>query len=179
MILPSARLAALAVSLAAVPLAGVALEPRYDHRDQEGVLLAVEGWRESVAVSGQPTVAEFWPRLWVGWGFDVSGEGDEIILGGSVRLGDWSDPSGLRYLAGVNARYRGYFGTEELKTFFEVGLWSELKNRFVVGPEVGLGMTYDPNRSWGAFFSAHFGTGFGDARIASLGASAGVQLRFP
>ena len=170
-----------AVCLAALtlPSLGSALEPRFDHRDQQGVLFAVEGWRESVAVSGQPTVAEFRPRLWAAWTRDVSGEGDEIILGGSFRLADWSDPAGNRFLYGINARYRGYFGTEELKTFFEVGLWSELKDKLAVGPEVGLGLAFDPNRSWGTFVSAHFATAFGEARIASLGATAGIQLRFP
>jgi hypothetical protein len=158
--------------------AASALEPRFDHRDQQGVLLAVEGWRESVAVSGRPTVAEIQPRLSVAWSRDVSGEGDELVLGGSVRLGAWDDPSGLHFLAGLNARYRGYFGTEELKTFFEVGLWSELKSRLALGPEVGVGVGYDPNRAWGGFISAHFGTGFGDARIASIGATVGVQLRY-
>ena len=174
----AATAVAAAVAALSLPCGAAALEPRFDHRDQQGVLLAVEGWRETVAVSGRPTVAEFKPRLWAGWSTDLSGEGDELIVGGSFRLGNWSDPSGLRFLTGVNARYRGYFGTEELKTFFEVGLWSELRNRVAVGPEVGLGMAYDPSRAWGAFISAHFGTAFGDARIASLGASAGVQLRF-
>jgi hypothetical protein len=174
---PIARLAAVTLSLAA-PQVAVSLEPRYDHRDQQGVLLALETWRESVAVSGHPTFAEVRPRLRAGWGFDLSGEGDELILGGALRLGDWRDPEAQRYLLGLDARYRGYFGTEELKTFFEVGLWAELKNRLAVGPAVGIGLSYDPSRSWGAFASLHFGTAFGDARIASLGASVGVQVRY-
>lgn len=173
----SAALPLLALFVAA-PLAAGALEPRFDHRDQQGLLVALETWRESVAVSGKPTLAEVRPRLRLGWGFDLSGEGDELILGGAVRLADWRDPEGQRFLHGLDARYRGYFGTEELKTFFEVGLWAELQNRLVVGPAVGLGLSYDPSRAWGAFLSLHFGTAFGEARVASLGASVGVQLRF-
>jgi hypothetical protein len=164
--------------LLACPLGAAALEPRFDHRDQMGVVAAFEYWRDSVAVSGQPTLTESRPRLRLGWGWDVSGEGDELILGATTRLTGWSDPQRQRRLYGLDARYRGYFGTEELKTFFEVGLAAELQSRLAVGPQVGLGMSYDPTRTWGAFFSLHFGTGFGEARIASLGASLGVQIRF-
>ena len=173
---PIRRLAA--VLALSAPLAAGALEPRYDHRDQHGPLAAVELWRDSVAISGRPTMAEVRPRLRLGWGFDVSGEGDELILGGGLRLASWDDPAEERYRFGLDARYRGYFGTEELKTFFELGLWAELQQRVAVGPQVGLGLAYDPSRAWGAFLSLHFGTAIGDARIASIGASAGVQLRF-
>lgn len=171
------RLAAAVLALAG-PLAAAALEPRFDHRDEHGPLVAVELWRDSTAVSGRQTVAEVRPRLRAGWGFDVSGEGDELILGGSLRLADWSDPERQRYLFGLDARYRGYFGTEELKTFFELGVWGELQSRLAAGPQVGFGLAYDPNRTWGGFLSLHFATAFGGGRIASLGASAGVQLRF-
>jgi hypothetical protein len=176
MTLPT-RLAPVLLALL-LPAAVPALEPRYDHRDQQGALLALETWRETVVVSGVRTRSDFRPRLRAGWGFDLSGEGDELILSATTRIDSWEDPEAMRFLYGLDARYRGYFGTEELKTFFEVGVWSELKSRFAVGPAVGLGVAYDPNRRWGAFFSVHFATGFGEARIASFGASAGVQLRY-
>jgi hypothetical protein len=173
----SARILAASLALAA-PLAAAALEPRFDHRDQMGVLAALEYWRESTVVSGKPTLTDTHPRLRLGWGWDVTGEGNELILGGSLRLGDWKDQERMRQLYGIDARYRGYFGTEELKTFFEVGLWGQFQNKLAIGPQAGLGVAYDPNRGWGGFFSLHFGTAFGEARIASLGASAGVQIRF-
>jgi len=173
----SDRLLAACLALAA-PLATAALEPRYDHRDQQGVLAALEYWRESTVVSGKPTLTDTHPRLRLGWGWDLTGEGDELIVGGSIRLGDWKDQERMRQLYGIDARYRGYFGTEELKTFFEVGLWGQLQNKWALGPQAGIGLQYDPNRGWGSFLSLHFGTAFGEARIASLGASAGVQIRF-
>ena len=95
-----------------------------------------------------------------------------------ARPASWDDETGKRFLYGLDARYRGYFGTEELKTFFEVGLWATLQSRLAAGPQAGLGLAYDPNRDWGAFLSLHFGTAFGDARISGLGASLGVQFRF-
>jgi hypothetical protein len=173
----SARLLAAALAVAA-PLGAAALEPRYDHRDEQGVLAALEYWRESTVVSGKPTLTDPHPRLRLGWSWDVSGEGDELVVGGSLRLGDWKDQERMRQLYGIDARYRGYFGTEELKTFFEVGLWAQFQNKVAIGPQAGLGLQYDPSRGWGTFLSLHFGTAFGEARIASLGASAGVQIRF-
>lgn len=164
--------------LAASPVAAGALEPRYDHRDQQGPVVALELWRDSVTVSGRPTLVEVRPRVHAGWGFDLSGEGDELILGGSLRLASWSDAERARYLAGLDARYRGYFGAEELKTYFDVGLWGELQNKLVIGPLVGVGLLYDPSRAWGVFLGLQFNTGFGEARVADFGGTLGVQLRF-
>jgi hypothetical protein len=160
------------------PAAAGALEPRFDHRDQQGVVAAVETWRDSVAVSGRPTLEATSPRLRLAWSRDVTGEGGELVLGAVTRLDGWRDPERQRFLAGLDARYRGYFGSEELKTFFEAGAWVELKSRVAAGPQVGLGLAYDPSRSWGAFLSVGLATAFGNARIASFGGSAGVQLRF-
>jgi len=170
--------AALITALALAPALPSALEPRFDHRDQQGVVAAIETWRETVAISGHPTVEAVQPRLRLAWSRDVSGEGGELILGAGVRLDGWNDPGKARYLAGLDARYRGYFGTEELKTFFELGLWAELKNRAAAGPQVAFGLAYDPSRAWGGFLSIGFATAFGEARIASVGLSAGLQLRF-
>jgi len=168
----------LALALALCPWRAGALEPRFDHRDQSGLLVSLEGWRETVAVSGRPTVTELHPRLRLGWSHEVSGEGDELIFAAAVRADGFGDPSRDRYLLGLDARYRGYFGTEELKTFFEIGVASEVRNRFAIGPLFGLGLAYDPSRSWGFFASAAFAAGLGDARIAGFGGAAGLQLRF-
>jgi hypothetical protein len=172
------RLVGLAAVVLCLPLAASALEPRFDHRDEQGLLVAIEGWRETEAVSRKVTQSDWHPRLRLGYSFDVSGEGDELILGGSTRLDGYSDPERQRNLIALDARYRGYFGTEELKTFFEVGLWTQLLSRFSVGPQVGLGLAYDPSRAFGGFVSVGFQAGVGQAQVASFGASAGVQLRF-
>jgi hypothetical protein len=176
-----ARLAAGALALAAallLPGLSSALEPRFDHREQQGPLLGLAYDRDIVAISGKPTTNLDRPMLRLGWGFDPTGEGNEIILGANARLGRYDDPERVRYLAGVDARYRGYFGTEELKTFFEVGLWSEVRSRFAIGPLVGLGVAWDFSRDLGVYLSAEFATGLGAERVASFGGTAGVQLRF-
>jgi len=168
---------ALVVACLAPPLAAGALEPRFDHRDQQGVLAELGVARDSVVVNGL-TTASTHPTLRLAWGFDLSGEGDELQLGGTARLGSWSDPAGVECLYGLDARYRAYFGSEELKTFVEVGLWANLASRLAVGALAGVGLAYDPSRTWGVYAAARFGGGFGEARISSLGLATGVQLRW-
>jgi hypothetical protein len=168
---------ALAVAGLALASRSMALEPRFDHRDQRGLLAEVGVASDSVVVGGL-TSSSSYPTLRLAWGFDLSGEGDELQLGGSVRLGSWSDPSRVRTLSTLDARYRAYFGSEELKTFVELGAWGAVASRVVVGALAGLGLAYDPSRAWGLFAAARFAGGFGQARIASLSAGAGVQLRW-
>jgi hypothetical protein len=160
------------------PLAVRALEPRFDHRDQQGVEVSLGYGRESVAVSGQPTWTGERPTLHVAWGFDVSGEGDELLFGSGVRLSGWSDPEGSRVLVSADSRYRGYFGTDELKTFFEVGLWVSLASRLSAGPLVGLGLAWDFDRTYGVFAGGQFATSLGQSRVAGFQASAGFQYRW-
>lgn len=154
-----------------------ALEPRFDHRDQQGVLAELGYARDSVVFGGTAHPSERL-ALRVAWGFDLSGEGDELQLGGTARLGSWSDPGREKCLYGVDARYRAYFGYEELKTFVEVGLWGNLASRLAVGGLAGLGLQYDPSRAWGLYAAARFSGGYGEARIASLNLTTGAQLRW-
>jgi hypothetical protein len=159
------------------PTAARALEPRYDHRDQHGVQAELGLSRDSVVVDGLSHPDDRL-ALRLAWTLDVSGEGDELQLGGSVRLGSWSDPEDVKLLYGVDARYRAYFGAEELKTFVEVGAWVSLASRLAIGASAGLGLAYDPSRAWGVYLCGSYGGGFGTARVASLGLASGVQLRW-
>ncbi len=165
-------------ALAAAPAGAAALEPRFDHRDTHGPFAELVLANDFVARAGEPTAT--WGHLAVraGWGFDVSGDGDELLLGGAVAPRWPEDPDRTRVLASVDARYRGYFGTEQLKTFFDVGLWVPIRSRLAAGPLVGIGAAWDFSRGAGVYASASFSTAFGEARIASLAISAGAQLRF-
>jgi hypothetical protein len=170
--------ASLAVLLAAAPAVGTALEPRYDHRDSHGPFVEALRAHDTVARPGAPTASSWRNAVRAGWGFDVSGEGDELIFGGMLALGSPDDPAQMRVLAALDARYRGYFGTEQLKTFFDVGAWVPIRDRLAVGPLVGLGLAWDFSRASGVYAAAGFATAFGEARIASLSLSVGAQLRF-
>jgi hypothetical protein len=171
------RLCALAV-LAAVPVLAAALEPRFDHRDTHGPFLEALRAHDTVARSGEATASSWRNAVRAGWGFDASGEGDELLFGATLALSWPDDPDRTRVLAALDARYRGYFGTEQLKTFFDVGLWVPVRDMLAAGPLVGLGLAWDFGRRSGVYAAAAFATAFGEARIASLSVSAGAQLRF-
>jgi hypothetical protein len=161
--------------LGAAPAA--ALEPRFDHRDQMGLLLEASGSWDAVTVGDRSESLWRWPTLRLAFTFDLSGEGDELILGGA-----WSGDGGgatAHVDWALDARYRGYFGSDEFKTFFEVGLWAPLSPRLAVGPRAGLGASWDFSRGLGAFLALGFATAFGEFRGASLDAGAGVQVRWP
>lgn len=155
-----------------------ALEPRFDHRDEHGPFVETLLAYDTVAATGRPTVSSFRPTLRLAYGFDVVGEGNELIVGVQGALRSWDDPEREHVNLALDARYRAYFGTEELKTFFDAGLWMPVRSRLAAGPMIGLGVAYDFSRNAGAFVAGGFGTGFGQARIATFSASLGAQLRF-
>ena len=161
------------VLLAAAPAA--ALEPRYDHRDQLGLLIEASGSWDAVTV-GEASQSQWrWPTLRAAFTFDVSGEGDELVLGGA-----WSGQGGgapdVEWA--LDARYRGYFGSDEFKTFFEAGLWAPLSPRLAVGPRAGLGAVWDFSRRLGVLLAFGFASAFGEFRGASLDLGAGLQARW-
>jgi len=133
--------------------------------------------RDSVVASGLTNPSNRL-ALRIAWGLDVSGEGDELQLGGTVRLGDRADPAHVKVLYTLDARYRAYFGSEELKTFVEIGLWSSLASRLALGGLAGVGLAYDPSRAWGVHAAVQFSGAFGEARVTSVGVGSGVQLRW-
>ena len=146
---------ALVAAAGLLPVVAGALEPRFDHRDSHGPVLELLGAYDSVTASGQ-TTSTWRPTLRAGWGFDVSGEGSELIAAADVALRSHDDPRRERVLLAASARYRTYFGTEEWKTFFEAGLWAPVRSRIGVGPLVGLGIVHDFSREGGVFLGAEF-----------------------
>jgi hypothetical protein len=172
------RFAASLAVLLALPSLARALEPRFDHRDQQGPLVEFLVSRDSLAREGERTHVSVRPAVRLAYGFDVTGEGNELLFGGSLRLGGYDDPQKETILATIDSRYRGYFGTEELKTFFEVGLWASLASRLALGPLVGIGVAYDFSRASGLYAAASFSAAYGEARMACFSGSAGYQVRF-
>jgi hypothetical protein len=171
------RLLALAALAAILPAAAGALEPRFDHRDSHGPILDVVTAYDSVTFSGQ-THASWRPALRAGWGMDVTGEGSELIVAGDLTLRSWHDPAEDHVIFAGTARYRTYFGTEEWKSYFEAGLYAPIRSRLAVGPLVGIGVVHDFSQDWGSFLGTEFGTAFGEGRIITFAALAGVQFRF-
>jgi hypothetical protein len=158
-------------------LAG-ALEPRFDHRDQQGptaeFLVAKDFlWRGSsnsgTALRGAVRVA---------WGFDPAGDGDELFFGATFSTFHGAATGDDRVRLTFDARYRACMGTEELKTILDVGIWGSAADRVAVGPLVGFGLIYDFSRNFGMLTSAFLGAGIGESRIVSFGGGLGVQYRF-
>lgn len=174
------RRLALAGAIAAVAFGSSAraLEPRFDHRDTQGPFVEALLARDTVAKTGGGAASSWRSGIRTAWGFEVSGEGDELVLGATLALGSWDDPDREKVLLAGDLRYRAYFGTEEAKTFLEAGVWVPLRSRFAAGPLVGLGFAWDFSRSFGVYGGASFATAFGSARIVSGTVSAGAQFRF-
>jgi hypothetical protein len=173
----SLRVALLAAALAS-PAVARALEPRFDHRDTHGPVVETLVAHDTVSTSNGVSASGWRPAVRAGWGFDLTGEGSELILAGDVALRSFDDPERERVLVSASARYRSYFGTEELKTFFEVGAYVPLVSRLGLGPLLGLGVAFDFSRRFGVFAAGEFATAFGEARIFSAMLLAGAQLRF-
>ena len=173
---PHLRLAC-ALAAALSPFAAGALEPRFDHRDSHGPVLELLMAHDTVVAQGVTT--QSWrPALRAGWGFDVTGEGSELIASADVALRSFDDPDRGRVLVSGSVRYRAYFGTEEWKTFFEAGAWLPIVSRLAIGPLVGIGFIHDFSQDAGIFAAAEFATAIGEARMVSFGALAGFQFRF-
>ncbi len=159
-----------------LPATTSALEPRFDHRDQDSLLLEIARSRDTVSVAGGDSRSLFRTQLEIAYGFDVTGDGDELLLGIATRLGGEDVPESVRW--SIDARYRGYFGTEELKTFFDVGLWVPVSPKVGIGPRVDLGVIWDFGRIAGLYASLGVGTALGQIRAFSIEVASGMQVRF-
>jgi hypothetical protein len=161
-----------------LPAAAVALEARYDHRDQTGpsaeLLVAKDYfWTGSSRTSNATRTA-----VRVGWGFDPSGDGDDLGVGATFTTSELQNDGTTRVRTSVDVRYRAYVGSEELKTSFDVGLWGSVADDLAVGPLVGLGITYDFTRNFGIFFAAQLSAALGESRHAGFAGGLGVNYRF-
>ncbi len=167
--------AAILAALALAEPAG-ALEPRFDHREEDGIFAEMGASRDTVSAGGL-SATEVVPSLRLAYGADLVGDGSELSLGVVLRLGASGGAGRIRHAGDL--RYRGYFGTDEFKTFFDVGLWVPFSTRWAIGPRVGLGAIYDFDRRLGIYLSVGFGTGFGEMRVVALEAGAGIHWRWP
>ncbi len=191
--------AAGAVLVAGICASASALEPIQDHRDQWGLTLDV-GTVYDVAVNQRAptgTAANyaynpgFLPALEVGGTWAATDTGDEITV--RVRLvspvlGGSGDPSrvvlensgdSLHWLfPSVLGGWRGYFGYEQLKTFFDADVFVNSFPYWGVGPNLGLGLQWDFGRAGGVFARLGFGVTFGETILASFDGELGGQLRF-
>lgn len=160
------------------PALAAGLEPRFDHRDQQGPVAEALVVRDVLWTGSTTASSATRGAVRLAWGFDPSGDGDEILVGGTLGVLEGANSGRDRVRWTVEGRYRVNVGTDELKTLLEVGLWGSASDRTVFGPLLGLGLMYDFSREFGLFTSAFLAAGIGEGRVFSFGGGAGLQYRF-
>jgi hypothetical protein len=145
-------------------------EERWDHRGSLGVFAS-----PGIAAAGRAGLtagSDFRARLLtdVGLTMAVGDDGNELRAYGRVYYGA---PVGGAGALG----YRGFFGTDRWKTFFDLEAMVNVAPLFNVGPRVGIGVVYELTSILGLFagVGAHFGAGSTFLFVADANVS--LQLR--
>lgn len=154
-----------------------ALEPRFDHRDQQGPTAELVYAKDIVWRGSTDATTSSRGGVRVAWGFDPTGDGNELFFGSTLTVLD-EGGEGEQLRLTFDARYRACVGTEELKTLLDVGLWGSASDRVAVGPMVGLGFIYDFSRNFGLLASGYLAAGVGERRVVSFGGGIGAQFRY-
>jgi hypothetical protein len=160
-----------------LPALAGALEPRFDHRDQQGPTAEALVVKD-VLWTGSTSTSASRGAVRIAWGFDPTGDGNELFFGATLSVLDGSGSGSDRVRLAVDTRYRACLGTEELKTIFDVGIWGSVADRLAIGPLVGLGFMYDFSRNFGVLTSGFLAAGVGQSRIVSFGGGVGIQYRY-
>jgi hypothetical protein len=139
----SSHVAALCLALGAAAVARA--DERYDHRGAVGVLVGSGG--EWLNAASGPGLALQGFRLDVDLGgtYAIGDNGNELMLLGRAIFGGPSLEGSL--ILG----YRGYFGQDEVKTFFDAGVAGHLMPELAVGPRLGFGVQYEFSPLVGAY----------------------------
>ena len=177
----SPRAALIAALLAASPSFAV---ERFDHRGAVGLLIGAE-WvaKDSLPINGIRDEG-IKPGLDLGLSRSIGVDGNELSLSLSVifPLGCTPVVGGIYnpctvYDVALFGGYRGYFGQDRLKTFFDLNAALHATPQVTVGPRLGIGVQYELSNVWGAYagFSAELGVGGALRFSAQL--VLGVQLR--
>jgi hypothetical protein len=164
--------AVLLLALPAIASAGYE-EPRLDHRDQPSLLGGAVLEHLIVDRAGEETDAGTGVVGEVAWGVPLSDEGGEGFVG--LRAGAGFD--GEARLAPF-ALYRGYYGDEAWKTFFDVGVFVRVEPVWGGGARVGFGIQHDPTENLGLYAGIGGGLAYGEGLQVSIDCTAGLQLRF-
>jgi len=110
-----------------------AADERFDHRGAVGLLVGGGGEYLSITVPGAQVSG---PRfdLDLGGTFAIGDDGNELLLLTRAILG------GPRLQGALILGYRGYFGTDQVKTYFDLGAAGHLMPEISAGPRVGFGV---------------------------------------
>ncbi|MGQ0507163.1 MAG: hypothetical protein ACT4TC_17785 [Myxococcaceae bacterium] len=162
------------IALCAQPFAARAEEERYDHRGAVGLLLGVGGEAKSAVASGG-SISESGQKLLLELGGTVAVgyNGNELLA--MLRTGR----GGRNADYGAFFGYRGYFGLDRVKTFFDMDAAVQWVPNvmFTVGPRFGVGVQFEILSLLGAYVALAGQAGFGGGVHFSGELTAGIQLR--
>ena len=144
---------------------------RYDHRGAIGFLLGPGIAFQDRVASGQVTERTSWLAFMVGGTFAIGNEGNELkVLSQAFRLTEGA-------VWAVSAGYRGYFGQEQVKTFFDLDARADVAPTFAIGPRLGLGVQYELLPTLGVFAAVAAHVGAGNGVVFGAEAFVGIQIR--
>ena len=110
----------------------------------------------------------------LGGTYAIGNEGDELLL---LLSGAFAPGGGGLADVAVAFGYRGYFGRERLKTYFDLDLSAHSMPFFTLGPRLGLGVQYELTPIFGAFAGLAGEIGVGGELRFSAQAVIGFQAR--
>ncbi|MBX5480364.1 MAG: hypothetical protein IRZ16_00745 [Myxococcaceae bacterium] len=144
---------------------------RFDHRGAVGLLLGggLE-WKEGVAFDSQTDIGLRIP-IDVGATYAIGYDGNELMAFGRVSL------LGARVDTSFACGYRGYFGEDRFKTFFDLGLQAHFTPRITAGARVGMGVQYELSPLIGTYTGLASQIGFGNGLRFDAELLVGIQLR--
>jgi hypothetical protein len=160
-----------ALLFALISSAPAAAADRLDHHGAVGLLI---GSGLDVRQAASPTGnAQTGLRLPIDLGgtYNVGHDSNELKL---VLRGELL---GTNFIGSIYGGYRGYFGHDAWKTFFDLDLRADLFPQLTAGPRMGLGVQYEVSSLIGVYcaLAAHVGAGQGIRFGGEL--TVGVQLR--
>ncbi len=149
---------------------GAAAQVRLDHRGAAGLLIG-SGLEVQEALSGNVREGGLRALLDVGGTLAVDYEGNELMALARAGFGgpsiNWTAIGG----------YRGYFGRDVWKTFFDLGIAAHFTPAFTVGPRVGFGVQYELGPLAGLYLGAAAQLSGGNGFRFSGELVGGIQLR--
>jgi hypothetical protein len=142
---PARALLVAVLSAAAPSLA----DDRYDHRGAVGLIAALAFqdkdsivFNQNFADSGSRYAAE------IGGTYAVGYNGNELALLATLGVATYGS---LRADWGLAAGYRGYFGHERFKTYFDLDAAVHFTPSVTAGPRFGAGVQYELTQTLGVF----------------------------
>jgi hypothetical protein len=143
---------------------------RLDHRGALGLLLGTGLELGELVQSG--TFEEYArPEVSLGFSVPVGVEGNELKAW--ARAAKASEAVAWSFIAG----YRGYFGSEQFKTFIDLDAAFDFGPKRAVGPRLGFGLQWEIGSTAGIFAGVAARAGVGSHIRFAAELFAGLQLR--